>query len=157
MEELRRQEENKKRDAFIRAMQNQPQPQQSANFETIRPFNPENAWLSPDDWPTMPPQQQAQPQMNQPMGQVVPPPTQQPQTPPTNIPPAFTVDTPNGPVMPDSGMPAPPPPHPEPDIVVVKNPNPKTTKTDEGGIDMGVFLRQGSGDILAIFNQTKNL
>jgi hypothetical protein len=122
-----------------------------SNFESIKSFNPDNAWLNSNDWSSIP-QSAPQPQHPQkPMGQVIPPPSQpvphqQPQQPidqPTGIPPAFSIDTPDGPVMPDTGMPAPPPPQPQQDIVVVKNPNKDQTTKDSGGIDIGVFLKQG--------------
>lgn len=141
---------------FKQQMMHQPQQvqRQPSNFE-IKSFNPDNAWLNSNDWGSVP-QSAPQPQHPQkPMGQVIPPPSQpvphpQPQQPidppmntPMDIPPAFTIDTPNGPVMPDTGMPAPPPPQPQQDIVVVKNPNKDQNAKDSGGIDIGVFLKQG--------------
>lgn len=176
MDEMRRQEEMRKQADYMRMMQQQGpqrpmtmeqdlemfkqqmmhQPQQvqkqPSNFESIKSFNPDNAWLNSNDWSSVPQSApQPQPQHPQkPMGQVIPPPSQpvrpQPQQPidqPMDIPPAFTIDTPNGPVMPDTGMPAPPPPQPQQDIVVVKNPNKDQNAKDSGGIDIGVFLKQG--------------
>ena len=87
MEEMRQRDEMRKREEYLRAMQmmdqqRQSQPQQqpqyksSVNmFETIKPFDTNNAWF--DDSTLPQPPQQAMPQP-----QVVPPPSPQQMTPP---------------------------------------------------------------------------